>query len=232
MSSGSKWTKFKTTWLNRRRVQKTLVLLAFFLFFATFQNFNSLPISELRPTGSLAYARNFAVQPDKEQDLRKIAPSRPAYMDQDHSYIASPHSGKDLNSVSQDWMKRQAFIITGGAEERFLVDVNKRINRFFQFKPEDSSDDTGDIPSSSAPNSGEKPAPRASSLRFPKPTSMRFTTINRLQLDFGSSSSLSCSFLGDNLQWDFNRPLSNRFDVGLRHESTNSKSSVLLNYSW
>jgi hypothetical protein len=220
--------------------------------FVLFQNFTTLPLSALKPDFAQALAR--PVSPtDGTGDIRRLAP--PRVQQEEKPSIASPQSGTDLNSISQDWLTRQSHLITGGAEERLLQDINKKLERLVTPSKTDEQNETladdanaptsekSDEPAhaSSKGNRGPASVPRIvmekarqsdtgiSGMRL---TSVRVMSINRVQVGLANKTQLSCSFSGDSMQWNVSRPVSKDFDLNLRHETGQAKSSVQLNYSW
>lgn len=219
-----------------------------------FQNFQPIPLERLKP--DFAYAH--PVSPtDGSADMRRLAPARPE--PRAEAMIATPQTGNDMNSIGQDWMSRQAHLITGGAEERMLADFNKKMNRMFKFEevegeeyPDsgyDSDSTSGDDSGSSNQDNGDhakatiksgggrKPASIAKAKRESdyggfRPTSMQMTAVNRLQLSLRNRTRVSCQFQGSGLRWDISRPVSERFDVSIGHETSEAKSTLRLNYNW
>lgn len=236
---------------KRQRVFTALSIAAFLLIM--FQNFQPIPIERLKPDFAWAHA----VSPtDGSADIRQLAPARTE--PREDRMIAAPQSGSDMNSISQDWMSRQAHLITGGAEERLLADFNKKMNRMFKFEevegedyPEsgyDSGNDSGDDGASNQDGGehakatiksggGRKPASIANANRESdyggfRPTSMQLTAVNRLQLSLRNRTRVSCQIQSSGLRWDISRPLSERFDLSIGHETSEAKSTLRLNYNW
>ena len=155
---------------------------------------------------------------DGAVDMRDYAPLR---NDPKPSYIAQPRSGNDLSSVSGDWMMRQTHLLTGGAEQKLLEDMNRSLNKgmsriMASYAP-------------ATPVEGAAPQKQSSSEDLQP---MRFTHVNRMQMDFSVNTNLSCFWKGDSVEWDLSRKLDRGFDVKLRHQSRDAKSSVLINYDW
>ncbi len=163
--------KFASNSKPKKRGLFSTLLLGMFLLFL-FQNFQPIPLERLKPEA--AWAR-VASPTDGSADMRRLAPPRA----QPHAQevIATPHSGQDMNSISQDWMSRQVHLITGGAEERMLADFNKKMNRMFKFEDETgeeypesvypSSDDASDDAKSDSSAGGEKQGSRKGGGRMP-----------------------------------------------------------------
>jgi hypothetical protein len=241
-------------------------ILAFSLgLFLLFQNFNTVPLSALKPDFAQALAR--PVSPtDGSGDIRKIAPQRQDL--EDKPTIATPQSGNDMNSIGQDWLTRQSHLITGGAEERFLRDLNKKLEHLVKPNTDDensSLEETEKLESANAravlgetdgkdePQNPQKTLGKAKGSRGPasvpqiamqkppqsdtgfsglRPTSVRVMSINRVRIGLANKTQVTCSFSGDSMQWDLTHPVTKTFDVNLRHETAQSKSTLQLNYSW
>ncbi len=210
---------------------KSFIACVFIATFCFFQNFNTLPIAKLKPQFVSAQARAMAMT-DERADMRHLAPDRPS--DFDKSGVAQPQSGSDLNSISQDWVTRQTHLITGGAEQRFLEDVNKRMTRMLKWEEIEGEP----YPEAEQPSgSGRGPASvpnddNEDEYYGMKPTSLRMLAINRVQVGFSNNTKVSCSIEGPDVKWDLSRSLNKNFDVNVRHEPANNKNTVHLNYSW
>ena len=198
-----------------------------------FQNFTSIPLSDLKPKFEIVEARVTPAS-DGSVDIRDLAPHRREIRQREG--LVAPQAGHDLNSIGQDWMIRQTHLLTGGAEKEILESLNKRVNRMFKFEdvesedwPDGQSGESGDRKPSSEE---ETEAAEAENAFLPRPKAVKFTAVNRVQMDFDNNTQVTCSFQGSSMQWDFVRPISRTLDLNLRHESSDSKSSVLINYSW
>lgn len=219
-----------------------MILLAGALMIVSFQNFTGLPLEKLKP--EFPQAKAYRKTADGSMDIRDLAPEKPSMTD--NSLLTAPTSGNDLGSVSRDWMERQGKSLAGGADERLLASINRKIERWMRFEPvngeswpepgDDSSgskgegsDDGGD----SAPSTPGMPSfPGGEDMFGLKPTSVRLANLNQLELGFRNRSHLSCQVNGSNVQLDLSRPLSERMDVNLRHDSGQQSNSVLLKYNW
>lgn len=190
-----------------------------------FQNFDHVSFDELKPQFFVAQAR--IVNPhDGSADIRDFAPARPRELEEESSLNTS-QTGRD----PEEWLRKQAHYLTGGADEKIVRQLNRGLNRLMSFDSEDVAEKSEGRAEKGLltrnPNS-EYQENRIGLL----PKSMKFTSINRLEMDFGSQTHLTCSFEGANVRWDFVRPINEKFDMNIRHESLDSKSSLLLNYSW
>lgn len=224
--------------MARRHFKLSTILAFCSVIILLFQNFNDIPLSKLKPEFAAALARPESPT-DGSADMRKLAPSRPHDATEEKRVIAAPQTGSNLEAVSQDWMMRQTNLITGGAEQRFLNDVNKRLNRIVTKKDPTEADATAAADDKATNKKGSRgPAsigPAQIADEKPagfKPTSLRVMSINRVQLGLANNTQFSCSFEGSNLRWDVSHPLGKTFDVNVRHETAESKSSLHLNYNW
>lgn len=155
---------------------------------------------------------------DGTVDVRDFAPLR---SQPKQSFIAQPQSGNDLGSIGGDWIMRQTNLITGGAEQKLLEDMNRGLSKGM----------TRIIASYAPTTPVEVTAPqKQSSAEDLQP--MRFTHVNRMQMDLSLDTNLSCFWKGDSFEWDLSRRLDRNFDLKLRHQSRDAKSSVLINYDW
>ena len=216
------------------KIKAFLIIISGFVMFISFQNFTEISIEELRPGFQAAHATS----PDNGTgDIRLLAPYR-AQAPND-VLIATPQSGADINSLSQDWATRQTRIITGGADERFMNDLNKRLNRILKSSGDDAPDaiDTGDgvnvsTTKSRGPASLGKPDPE-NDLYGLMPKSVRLMSLNRMQIGLANNKTqISWSVQGQSMQWDLTHPIAKNFDISLHHDTSCSKSSLLLNYNW
>ena len=202
------------------------VVLTLALLFITFQNFSNVPLGILKPQISTANAR--AVSPtDGSADIRKLAPQRPEAEDSD-TVIAVPQSGHDLSSVGQDWMARQSKAITGGAEQKILDKMNKRMNRWVNgegetIKPRQPGSEA------SAPRTERTTTPGRLTMR---PKNVHFSRVNKMDMDLVGDTHLSCQYKGNSVQWDLSRNVVGDVDLNIRHDSRDSANSIHLKYNW
>lgn len=201
-----------------------------------FQNFKSIPIEKLRPRFNVAQAR--VVNPyDGSADLRDFAPVRPQELEERESFLSAPQSGHDLESIGGEWLRKQAHYLTGGADEKIVRQLNRSLNRLINSDSDDefnkSGSETDGTKNAFARKSGtnKHDDSKDEPLRL-LPKSMKFTSINRLEMDFGSQTHLTCSFEGSSVRWDIVRPINEKMDMNFRHETAGAKSSFLLNYNW
>ncbi len=205
----------------QNRTVRSITILGFALtLILGFQNFTSIPLerlklAKLQPDLLVAYA--------EDNDIRRLAPSRPRNFEKsEQPKLAAPKSGHDLGSISQDWMTRQTHLLTGGADQRFLDDVNKKLHRALK-REKQIPQDSGKDPGLNQPRAEDEEP----SLIAP---SVKFTSLYRVEFGFSNQANVSCSVEGSNLRWDLSRPLSERIDFNLRHET--SGNSVRLHYNW
>ena len=187
--------------------------------FIFFQNFTSIPLSNLRPHLLSAQAKASAAE-DGSADIRDLAPNKPSGMDA--PTIASPQSGNDLNSIGQDWITRQAHLITGGADEKILADINKRMSNMMKSDVENGTD------TSRGPASVEA----KDDWGGMQPTSMRLTAINRVEFGLANEIKIACTYQGSSVRVDLSRSISKRMDVNLQHDTGANSSTLHLKYNW
>lgn len=215
-----------------------LILLSGFLLIVSFQNFSGIPLEKLKP--ELPQARALRLTTQDSTDIREWAPEKPTGTDEPS--LASPTSGDDLDSISRDWLSKQSQLMTGGAEQRLIASVNKRLERWMKFEPvqgepwpepgddSSSSDDSSESGEGTAsPQAPQDPNDIFSSLT---PTSIRLLSANKIEVNFASRTHLSCMVNGGQLELDLNQPITGNFGVDLRHRSGAQANSVHLNYSW
>lgn len=179
----------------------------------SFQNFTLLPIDRLklrRLEASIpsAYAAG--------GDIRKIAPRRPASMDQ--PVIAIPQEGRDLGSVSQAWFTRQARLLTNGEDERILKDVNRSLQKSFANEKVTTFEDSQ--------SSTEVVDDRAIM------PSVRLTAFNRIQFGAEDSSRLSCLVNGSSVQLDLSHSVTEFMNLNVHHETSTNSNTLQLQYVW
>jgi hypothetical protein len=199
----------------------------------SFQNFTTIPLERLKllsfhPHLQAAWARN-----EGQGDIREIAPHRPASLDV--SAIASPESGTDLESVGQDWARRQANLLTGGREEILLKEVNQKMNRAFRNFTESSTEESSGKIASRGPASIDRKSGTESGMREEENSGepfLKFTSINRVQMMLPSEANVSCAVQGSSLQVDLSRSLGERVNVNLRHDTSSNSNTVRLHYTW
>ena len=196
----------------------------------SFQNFSSIPLGILNPHISTAEAR--AVSPsDGSADIRKLAPQKP--VEQDDPIVATPQSGGDLDSVSQDWMSRETHLITGGAEQKVLDKMNRRMSRWLASTPDEKAQGPQGQPGNGSTSALQTPSePEGGLLSIVQPKSVRFTKMNQMDMSFENDAHLSCLFRGDSMQLDLSKNVIGNVDVNLRHDTHDDANSVHLKYSW
>lgn len=161
-------------------------------------------------------------------DMRVLAPQKPWDL---VSALAMPQSGSDLNSVGQDWMGRQARLLTGDAEERLLASVNQQMTRWLPSLIDPSSPLESEPPAQPThARAGESAANQE--LAFLRPTSLRFAQLNRLEMGWTNNLRFGWSATGDTMQFDLSAPLGASSFVDVRHDTLRSLHSLHLKYSW
>lgn len=208
------------------RLAVGLSLLALFI---TFQNFSNVPLAVLMPQLSTAQAR--PVSPtDGNADMRALAPPIPQA--DDDTVLVTPQAGHDLDSIGQDWMTRQTSALTGGAEQKLLDKMNRKMNRWVN-GPDDAKA-TRATASTSAPGKARMEAvgvQRDGTLTM-RPKNVHFSRVNKMDMDLMGSTHLSCQYKGSSVQWDLSRNVVGDVDVNIRHDSKDAANSIHLQYNW
>lgn len=208
----------------------------------SFQNFSDIPLEMLKP--NFASARDSAEQEalrGRGGDIRRFAPDKPADYD-DTVTLAAPQSGSDLASIGQDWVQRQTRMLTGGAEDRMLMSVNKKMERLFRSEDSVSPSHSGNPIGSEADRNQDlnskqartntPPSNDPSHAHEPFLKGLRFNTLTRVEMSLSDETHLTCAYEGGGMQVDLAKPLSNSVDINLRHRSNDKSSTVQLNYTW
>lgn len=183
------------------------------LCFLFFQNFENIPLEKLKPRFE-PKSKTF----NSEVDIREIAPpleSAPHGLN-----LASPTSGTDLGSISADWAQKQTQMLTGGVEERLIDQLNKTLP-FIDRKPASAQSETN----SDYDDTTYDDTTQAKSF-------LRVKAINRLEIQLARDTQIDCSVDGSQLKLDLRSPSQKNINLSLSHESSSSKSSVLLKYDW
>jgi len=91
--------------------KKYFFLIAGSFIFVCYQNFSQLTTEELSTLDRLQELKSLNGQPDLPQ-------------------LAKPQGGKDLESVSSDWLQRQGSIWLDGRDQRWVESMNQRLNNW------------------------------------------------------------------------------------------------------
>lgn len=227
----------------------------------SFQNFtgrlNDIPLDLLKPRLSFASARLAAARHVEAEnlksgrsagDIRNLVPNPPQQIE-DRRVLVMPDSGSDLQSVGQNWAVRQSEVLTGGAEKRLLEDINHSIQKFFQPEAQNKYKNGIKAPYSkegrrpaqansanqtnqNTENTGTDPDPSLEESSITSGKSLRFSRINRLELDWSEETQISCAVETGGMQWDLSQRINSRIDVNLRHKALDESSSLQLKYNW
>jgi hypothetical protein len=242
---------------NRFPFHPWMLLTALGVFVISFQNFAPVPFDQLNPSLNLAQAARKRAEhesaqtrteqdgdSEKARDIREWAPLKPSDGTQT---LAMPEASNDLGTIERSWITNQTHLLTGGADQKMLDDLNKRLNRWVKFEPVEGEPwpEPGDDSSDNGPNSGSAPGGSGDDDGTPKPDmsglqdlfsmapkSIRFSQVNRFQLDFKNQSRMSCLITGGGVKLDLSRPIGNRVDVGVAHDMAAKSSTVHLQYNW
>jgi hypothetical protein len=162
-------------------------------------------------------------------DIRERAPFRALQVEK--PTLAVPESGSDLSSIGQDWLTRQSKLITGGAEERLLADLNREVNyRWGQLLETDSAPArVNEAPATRGPASLPLAPTEPSRLGI---TSVRILSLNKVQVGLRNKTQVTCAIEGRDLQVHVTKSLGRDLDLDVHHETARAKSVVQLRYSW
>ena len=216
--------------LKTRHIRILTICTCGLLTVAGFQNFSVIPIENLKlarlaPTASIALA---SASSGNATDIRAWAPNRPSgfssEQESDKQTLAIPQSGNTLESVGQDWALRQTHLITDGADERFLNDVNQKVKHLF--------DSEGDREPASEASTAATAALEPSAEEPSAFSALRFSALNRVEMRAPGQTNLSCSVAGANLLVNLSKPISDRMDVSLQHQTSSGASTLRLHYNW
>ena len=218
----------------------------------SFQNFSLVDVKDLRPelTSARAAQVEAGLNDSGEQDIREFAPRRPANFGQ--PTIAMPDSGRDPGTIGLNWLGKQTDLMTDGADQRMLLDMNKQLNRITKFTPVEGEpwpepgNDDGKVrdPSSVLPNidgtddgtndqSADPKLKKSSQDSFAlTPKSVHFSQLNRFEMKFATATQLSCLVGNGGVELDLQRPINPRMDVGLRHQTSTQASTLHMQYNW
>jgi hypothetical protein len=211
--------------MKSRRMAFTNSVTVFVLIFAgTFADAESAKLSPRlnlrRPTSVTATG----------VDIRRIAPERPRDFFFRESLV-TPTSNGDLNSVGQDWMIRQTSVLTEGADQKLVADINRSMGRWLRW--EDVQGEPWPDPDSSGEDSGTSGGSEGDGGRlFLKPKSMRFAQVNKIVIDWSHDVSLTCAATGGTMLVNITKPIGASTFVDLEHNSSRGTSSLHFNFTW
>ncbi|MFM6929477.1 MAG: hypothetical protein ACKOX6_13495 [Bdellovibrio sp.] len=182
--------------------KKYLFLIAGSLLFVCYQNFGQLTLDELNTI-------------DRLQELRGLSSAS------DTPQLAKPQGGKDLESVSGDWLQRQGSIWLDGRDQRWVESMNQRLNNWLA---------THKTAAGAAP-----PHSNSANLKTDDRDDggeFRFTRINEMEYRWTKDSVLTCSLQGDGAHLDYSKKLSSNTHLGFDHWTGKSQTQVHLKYNW
>lgn len=189
-------------------------------------------------------------------DIRESAPTRPrAYEQLDGQRYASlqaPAHATSIEGAGTQWAERELRPYLTEYENQFVAGVNHRLNRFLKFEEIESEWPSSGDDQHSEPNdsgSGRGPASESESPAFPpspnpsdfrdlfslksyRPTRLQLTKANELTVGFQGDTALSCEVASGGSKLKLARPLDNRTQVDVSHDTIEKKNSVHLTISW
>lgn len=224
----------------------------------SFQNFSNFTLEDLRPHRNRANAasRGEIFGSSDDQDIRDFAPQRPS--NYGASEIALPDAGKDPSTIGLNWLGKQTHLSTHGGDQRALDEINKRMQRLVKFTPVEGegwpepgdndanrrnpANQSGDDPNSDGSSSdgddssGTPQIPKSIQDMFSSspmsPHSIKFTQLNRFDVAFNNETHLNCMVGNAGVEVELQKPLTERMNVGLRHQTSGQASTVHLDYNW
>lgn len=189
-------------------------------------------------------------------DIRESAPTRPpAYEQLDGQRYASlqaPAHATSIDGAGTQWAERELRPYLAEYESQFVAGVNHKLNRILKFEEIESEwPSTGDDQSTESNDggSGRGPASESDGPAFPpppspsdfrdlfslksyRPTRVQLTKANELTVGFHGETALSCEVASGGSKLKLARPLDNRTQVDVSHDTIDKKNSVHLTISW
>lgn len=182
--------------------KKYFFLIAGSLIFVCYQNFSQLTADELNTLDRLQELKTLKDHPELPQ-------------------IANPQGGKDLESVTSDWLQRQGSIWLNGRDQRWVELMNQRLNNWLT---------THKAAADRAPaNDDESPKTETHKNDGGE---FHFARINEMEYRWTKDSVLTCSFQGDGAHLDYSQKLSSNTHLSFDHRTDKSQTQVHLKYTW
>ncbi len=189
-------------------------------------------------------------------DIRESAPSRPAAYEQldgrRYASLQAPAHATSIEGAGTQWAERELRPYLAEYESQFVAGVNHRLNRVLKFEEiesewpasgddqntesNDGSSGRGPASESDGPAFPTPPSPSdlrdLFSLRSYRPTRVQLTKANELTVGFRGDTALSCEVASGGSKLKLARPLDNRTQVDVSHDTVDKKNSVHLTISW
>ncbi|MGE5086488.1 MAG: hypothetical protein ACM3MG_09330, partial [Bacillota bacterium] len=128
-------------------------------------------------------------------------------------------SGKDLESVSSDWLRRQGSLWLDGRDQRWVESMNQRLNSWLASHKVAAGASSAENNKSIKGDTGEH-------------GEFRFTRINEMEYRWTKNSVLTCSLQENGAHLDYSQKLSANTRLGFDHWTGKSQTQVHLNYNW
>lgn len=144
--------------------------------------------------------------------------------------LATPQSGSDLKSVSNDWVERQGSLILNGYDKKIEAKVNDKLNTWVRLLSPKKNDEEPPPPNTGA-NSKESPKTQESPTRENK-QNLRFSRVNSLKYDLGTNSCLDLTADPGNTRFNFSQALTSNTKLGLEHRTLDNKTQMTFKYEW
>ncbi len=190
-------------------------------------------------------------------DIRESAPARPPSYDQlvgqRYASLQAPAHANSIEGAGTQWAERELRPYLAEYESQLVAGVNHRLNRILKFEEIESEwPSPGDDKSTESPEgggSGRGPASESDSPAFPpppspsdfrdlfslksyRPTRVQLTKANELTVGFQGDTALSCEVASGGSKLKLARPLDNRTQVDVSHDTVDKRNSVHLTISW
>lgn len=189
-------------------------------------------------------------------DIRESAPARPSAYEQlngqRYASLQAPTHVTSLEGTGTQWAEREIRPYLAEHESQFVATINHRLNRMLKFEEiesewpassDDRGNDTNDAESGRAPagdlDTPHLPPPQNPpdfrdlfSIKSYRPTRVQLTKANELTVGFHGDTALSCEVASGGSKFKIARPLDNRTQVDVSHDTIEKKNSVHLTISW
>jgi hypothetical protein len=202
-----------------RLIPRFILPLVLLMLIISYQNFSSVSPQEWDSTSTLKVLN----------EMNEFSRHDP----QQKAALATPQSGRDLKSVSNDWMQRQGSIILNGYDKKLESAMNDKLNSWVQeITRKDTEDEAPKDPKTSAVN--DKNSSNAGSSPSTKKTkqNIRFSRVNSLKYEVGDASSFGFTADPGNTHLDFNQSLSSNTKMGVEHRTNDNQTQMFFKYEW
>ncbi|MBK9324084.1 MAG: hypothetical protein IPM97_14255 [Bdellovibrionaceae bacterium] len=146
--------------------------------------------------------------------------------------LATPQSGNDLESVSNDWLQRQGSLLLNGYDKKLEAKLNDKLNSWVEnLTAKDQTEK--DIINGAQEQSGvSQKDSKISQPNSKQKQNLRFSRVNSLNYDLGTNSCLNLTANPGNTHLNFSQILSSNTKLGLEHHTSNNKTQMIFKYEW